>query len=296
MNLFVQTAIFGLIALLLTSAAVQAQPARNTAPSAKHDRTWIDYDVTEGGVRGMRIHNKFTVYGMKNVPSYLAIYFEYDNGTRLRDKNKKFYSTSGEVAVYKELSIGFDPGVFDDVSVFMPYEEFDLPGGKYSLNMSIDVIYKAGGLVQHLVDYPFDYTKPVNTTTNYEASVKKIWIEYDVTENGQKGMRVHADFTVYGLKGIESYVAIYIQHENGDDIYSDSQDYSSVDGKLAIFKGLKPGFEPTVYNDAKLFLPYSEIPLGNGKFDLRLDIDLIYKNGDLFKHLDFKPFVFTRGR
>ena len=156
-------------------------------------------------------------------------------------------------------------------------------------------------MVQHLAFENFTFTQPETvvptpTPTTLEATVNKIWIEYDVTENGRRGMRVHADFKVYGLKGIDSYIAIYIQRENGDSLKSDNTEYSSVNGELALFKSLKPGYEPTLYEDAQLFLPYDEIPLGNGEFNLKLDIDLIYKNGDLFKHLDFKPFVLTRKR
>jgi hypothetical protein len=304
LELFGRMTVFGLFGLLFVGAGgatIMAQPASasSTAPSAKFDRVWVDYDVKENGVNGMRIHAKFTVYGMKNVPSYIAIYFEDINGVRLRDKNKKIYSSANEVAIYKALDIGYDPGVFDDVSVFMPYEELELAAGKYALRMDIDLIYKAGGLIQHLTFENFSFTQPeavTSPTTTNEATVNKIWIEYDVTENGRKGMRVHADFKVYGLKGIDSYIAIYIQRENGDALKSNSTGYSSVDGTLALFKVLKPGFEPTLYEDAQLFLPYDEIPVGNGEFNLKLDIDLIYKNGDLFKHLDFKPFVFRRQR
>lgn len=302
MNLFGRMVIAGLFGLVLMGAGGAATVKAQTPsePSVKFDRIWVDFDITENGVKGMRIHNKFTVYGMKNVPSYVAVYFEDSTGTRLRDKNKKIYSTSGEVAVYRELSIGYDPGVYNDVSVFMPYEELDITSpGKYSLKMDVDLIYKAGGLVQHMTFYEFDFTQPaasIPPVSSKEATVNKIWIEYDVTQNGRRGLLVHADFKVYGLKGVSSYVAMYVQRENGDSLRSDSENYSSVKGELAIFKSLKPGYEPTIYEDAQLFLPYDEIPLGNGEFNLKLDIDLIYENGDLFKHLDFKPFVFTRKR
>lgn len=301
MNLFGRSLLAGLFALFLMvagGAAVKAQPASSSSPSAKFDSTWVDYDVTESGQKGMRIHNKFTVYGMKNLPSYLAIYFETSDGTRLRDKNKKIYSTTGEVAIYKELSVGYDPGVFNDVSVFMPYDELDLPGGKYNLRMDIDLIYKAGGLIQHMNFHAFEFTQPDATTptSSQEAQVNKVWIDYDITQNGRRGMMIHVDFKVYGLKGVDSYLAIYVSDEKGNRFKNSNSDFSSVDGELALFKSLKPGYEPTVYEDSKLFLPYDEIPVGNGEHNLKLDIDLIYQNGDLFKHLDFKPFVFTRKR
>lgn len=306
MNLFGRAAVagfFGLFLMCAGGAAVKAQPSSSSgAPSAKHERTWIEYDVTENGVRGMRIHNKFTVYGMKNVASYLAIYFEDSSGTRLRDKNQKVYSTSGEVAIYKELTIGYDPGIFSDVAVFMPYDELDITaGGKYTLNMDIKLIYKAGGLIQQMTSYPFEYTKPnavtsPTTTSSSETQINKVWMDYDVTENGRRGMMIHVAFKLYGLKDVDSYLAIYVADEKGDRFKSSNNDFSSVDGELALFKSLKPGYELSVYDDSKLFLPYDEIPVGNGEHNLKLDIDVIRQNGDLVKHLDFKPFVFTRKR
>lgn len=130
-----------------------------SAPSATLNEIRADYDVTEGGRDGMRIHVDFTVNKLKGVDSYLAIYFETRDGKRLPDKNKKFYSADGTAAVYKELKPGFDETDYKDMTVFMPYDELDLQSGKYELRMDADVIYKAGGLVQHLGYHEFDYTE-----------------------------------------------------------------------------------------------------------------------------------------
>lgn len=284
--------LLALLAIMSHTATVNAQ-AKATEPSAKFERIWIDYDVTEGGVMGMRIHTKFTVYDMKNVPSYLAIYFETRDGKRLPDKNKRFYSTDGEVALYKELQIDYNPGVYSDLAIFMPYAELDLAPGDYELRMDVDLIYKAGGLIQHLTFENFDYTKPA--AEKGKATVEKVWVDYDITQNGKRGMLIHVNFTVRGLKGVDSYLAIYFEHKNGEKLTGTNTAYSSKDGQLAVYKSLKPGFEPTVYEDAQLFLPYEEIDLGRGSFDLKMDLDLIYKNGDLFQHLDFHEFVFRRG-
>ena len=59
---------------------------------------------------------------------------------------------------------------------------------------------------------------------------------------------------------------------------------------MAIFKSLNPGYDETLYNDLQIFMPYSELKLGRGKFDLKLDADIIYKNGDLVKHLSYHEF------
>ena len=55
-------------------------PTYGGKPSAAFKQIWVDYGVTEGGVLGMRIQVKFTAYRMKNLNSYLAIYFTDDAG------------------------------------------------------------------------------------------------------------------------------------------------------------------------------------------------------------------------
>lgn len=135
-------------------------PKPGLTASADFNRIWVDYDVTENKKKGMQIHTNFTVHGMKDVDSYLAIYFETADGQRLRDKNKSYYSTAGEVAVYKELIIDYDPGTYDDLKIFMPYDELDLKEGKYNLKMSVDLIHKSGGVIQKLTTYDFVYTQP----------------------------------------------------------------------------------------------------------------------------------------
>jgi len=146
------------------STDLSHEPSKNTsstAPKATFNRIWVDYNVTENGQKGMRIHADFSAINMKNMDSYLAIYFETRDGKRLKDINQKLYSTDGTVAIYRLLKPGFDVTDYKDLDVFMPYEELDLDQGKYDLRMDVDVIYKAGGLIQHLTHYNFEYTEPV---------------------------------------------------------------------------------------------------------------------------------------
>lgn len=119
-------------------------------PSATFKAIWIDYDVTEGKRDGMRIHLKFTTYAMKGVDGYLAIYFLDEDGNKLQDTNGRFNSSAGDVAVYYPIRPNFPTTDYNDLSVFMPYSELDLDDGEYNLQIDADVIYKNGGLIDHL--------------------------------------------------------------------------------------------------------------------------------------------------
>lgn len=266
-------------------------------PSARFDRIWVDYDVTEDGQKGMRIHVQFTIYGMKDRDSYLAVYFENDKKMRLKDNNGKMRSTDGDVAVYRSLKPGYDSTEYKDLSVFMPYTELDLGNGNWNLQMDVDLIYQGGGLIQHLAFKEFNYKLGGDVVANkssVSATVKKIWVDYDVTRNGKKGLLVHVNFEVTGLKGIASKLVARVQKENSEFLANNNAGYSNDSNQLEISSDMKPGYAIAVYEDATLFLPYSEIIVSKGVWDLKLDIDLNYENGDLVQHLDLYKFKFTR--
>ena len=163
------TLAFAVCLLTLTSAfaltnenhnlPLNSQAKKLFKPSAVFKDIWIDYDVTEGRRDGMRVHVKFSVSGMKNLDSYLAIYFMDRDGNKLADNNDKFNSSDGDVAVYYALRPGYVTTEYKDLSVFMPYDELDLRRGDWKLRMDVDVIYKEGGLIQHLTFKDFDYTQ-----------------------------------------------------------------------------------------------------------------------------------------
>ena len=125
----------------------------------KLDRMWVDYNVTEGGRRGMRIHTTFWVYGFKGQSLYLAIYFQKKDGTKLFTNNRSFRSTTGQVALFKSLRPAYDETIYEDATLFMPYDELNLDSGSYQLQMDADVIYESGDLLEHMNFYDFEYEK-----------------------------------------------------------------------------------------------------------------------------------------
>lgn len=267
-----------------------------TAPTVKFDKIWVDYNVTEDDEKGMRIHTAFTVNNMLDVPGYLAIYFEKKNGDLLKTTNTKYSSKNGQVAVYRKITPAYDPAVYKDFSLFIPYKELNLPPGDYDLKMDADLIYESGGTIQHLVFYEFVYKnpKPAQSTSNAVITFDKMWVDYDVTEDKKLGMRVHVKMNIKDMVGVESYIAIYFEKQNGDKLYSDNADYRTKGGQTAVFRTVNPPYQSSDYNDIKMFIPYEEFNLSKGTHDLRVHSDLIYPGGDLIKHLNYYNFRYTK--
>jgi hypothetical protein len=269
-------------------------------PRATFDKIWVDYDITEEGQKGMRIHLKFSAYGMKDMDGFVAVYFEYNDevGGYVKDKNQKYNSTAGDAALYKAIKPAYDPADYNDLQLFMPYNELDLEPGEYDITMDIKVIYKEGGVLSKLTRYDFEYTKPgsptIITGTWATAIFDDMSVDYDITENGQKGMRVNVKCTLKDLKDIDCYLALYFENKNGEILKGTKTEFRSTTGQLAVYKSLKPAYDEAVYKDLQLFLPYSEFNLSTGRHDLKMDVDVIYKNGDMVKHLKTHEFWFEK--
>jgi len=124
------------------------------------------------------------------------------------------------------------------------------------------------------------------------SSFEKMWVDYNVTESGRVGMRIHVDFTTYNLKGVESDVVIRFQKEDDSYLLTNSGAFKTKNGEVAVSRGLKPGFDTAVYKDLQFFMPYNEFKLSRGKYNLKMDADLNYQNGDLIQHLNFYEFEY----
>jgi hypothetical protein len=291
------------MALVVVSAGISVsgqtasggRPSQAAKPSAVFKDIWIDYDVAQGTDKGMRIHVKFTVNNMKNLDSYLALYFETAEGVRLRDKDDSTNSATGEVAVYRELKPGYDVTDYDDMTLFMPYDQLDLEDGDWKLRIDVDVIYKAGGLIQHLTFKEFDYSQGGDEVEPEKvATLKRIWVDYNVTRGGRKGMLVHVNFEVTGMKGVDGLLAVRVRKGDENYLESASAGFSNADGEFEVTYAIKPGYAVAVYEDATVFIPFNEMVISKGTWDLELDADLRYEGGDLIQHLGFHPFEFKR--
>ena len=307
-NLKVLTLLLGLVFLPAATAIAKNldHPTDNNSivsksalePRVAFERAWVDYDVTEKGMLGMRIHAKFKAYELKGVDSWLKVRFTTGGENYLLDKNGKYYDTTDKekVAVFRKITPGFDVTVYEDLDVFMPYSELDLPNGTYNLKMDIDLVYDDGGdLIGHMTFYDFEYSQGKTTPTKASAVFKRMWVDYDVTQNGQKGMRIHVSFSAAGMKGVDGYLAVFFQRKGGEKLYTSNRTYRSKEGQTAVYWDFKPGYDPAVYDDVQVFIPYAVFNLGRGTHDLQMDVDIIYQNGDLLQHLELYDFVYSKG-
>lgn len=141
---------------------------------------------------------------------------------------------------------------------------------------------------------PDDSPTPQKTESTGKTKFERMRVDYNVTEKGRRGMRIHTTFWVYGLKGQDLYLAIYFQKKDGTKLFTNNRNFRSANGQVAVFKPLRPAYEDTIYEDAALFMPYDELNLDSGVYELQMDADVIYENGDLLEHLNFYDFEYEK--
>lgn len=283
-----------LILIVYGQAMDRISSVNNGELKVVFEKITVDFKAAQEGENGMMLHLWFTVQDMKDSAATVAVYFMHNDYHRgyLKDTNQRYYSGAGEVAVYKNIKPKTTADAFEDFQLFMPYSELDLFPGDYPLTMDIKLIRTQGGLISQLTRYDFNFTKPIpNTSIIPTASVDSIVIDHNITENNKTGMRINLKkLNISAAKNTENYVAIYFEKKDRTKLKSSNASYQSQSGQSAVFNLLNQVYEVSLWENLALFIPYEAFGLEKGKHDLQMDIDVIYKNGGLIKHIRLHPF------
>jgi hypothetical protein len=118
-----------------------------------------------------------------------------------------------------------------------------------------------------------------------EATYHGARIVHNVKVNGQVGMRVHANFTVKYALDTPCQLIAYFYYDGPDNIALEAGDpkYRSKNGKVSAYVNFTPGYDPAVYKDLQIFIPYSALNMEGGEtHDLKFYLALYQKDGSLF--------------
>lgn len=106
-----------------------------TGITAEITNVWTDFNVWNGLVKGMKIHCKFDVNGMKGRSVQMKLAFFYDdNVTPL----KSTYGTD-LTATGNYHSVTYDNATFSDLWIFVPYTALNMAAG-FNGSLSFDVM------------------------------------------------------------------------------------------------------------------------------------------------------------
>lgn len=116
-------------------------------PEAIYESARIVHNVTVNGRKGMRIHAKFRVRYAQDVACMLIAYFYYDDSdnTPLKAGDANYRTREGNVSAHANFTPAYDPAVYDDLQMFVPYDALNMESGdEYDLKFYLALYDKEG--------------------------------------------------------------------------------------------------------------------------------------------------------
>lgn len=123
------------------------------------------------------------------------------------------------------------------------------------------------------------------TMDDPEAVYQGARIVHNVTVKGEKGMRVHAKFTVKHGLDVSCKVIAYFYYDDEDNTPLKAGDarYRTKTGNVSAQTTFTPAYDPAVYNDLQIFIPYDALNMESGEVhDLKFYLALYDTEGERF--------------
>ncbi|HEX6605773.1 MAG TPA: hypothetical protein VF276_02550, partial [Chloroflexia bacterium] len=124
------------------------------------------------------------------------------------------------------------------------------------------------------------------------AVIESVWVDHNVSENNQTGMRIHVKFTINNLKDSTGQVSAYFYMASGEKVQAKNGYYTTPDGQVAVGSNFVPSYDNALFNDFSFFLPYDALQFGSGSYDLKFHVS-IYTPEYRLALSDYKTFTLT---
>jgi hypothetical protein len=99
------------------------------------------------------------------------------------------------------------------------------------------------------------------------AEIKKVWLEHNVSQNGENGMEIHSVINVNGMKGKQIQGIAYFYKADKSMLKGNDSGYIATDGQVSSSAYGTSNYDNSVFNDFCIFIPYNAIPMSYGKHD-----------------------------
>ena len=130
---------FSLIVVLVAITS-QSATANNTV-TATVNKTWVEHNVVQNGMKGMRIHADFNVYNAKGKEGYAYVFITDSEGDFVKGKGSASCTKQGSVYVYQKLTPYYDNTIYNDLQLFFPLEHISMKPGEHNYNCIVYISF-----------------------------------------------------------------------------------------------------------------------------------------------------------
>ena len=103
------------------------------------------------------------------------------------------------------------------------------------------------------------------------AKIDSVWWE-DVVQRNVEGIRIHIKFQTYNMLHLWGNIAAYFYFNDGAALDDLNGKYKTENEKVSTGRDFRPRWENAIYDDFVLFIPYDELHLSSGNYDLKFNI------------------------
>ncbi|MBQ7878691.1 MAG: hypothetical protein IJ319_04435 [Bacteroidaceae bacterium] len=147
--------------------------------SAKIENVWHEENITRNGKKGILVHTRFIVDGMKNEPIRYIIFFYDSNKKGIRTPYTEYQTTEGTACIVATQKSDYDSCIFTDFELFMPYDVLSFSDFTNKCYYNIN-IRDTSDMTYATSDY-YAFTAKVNS---YIVTTNDGYIQYVDNENG----------------------------------------------------------------------------------------------------------------
>ncbi|MBN2393559.1 MAG: S8 family serine peptidase [Anaerolineae bacterium] len=139
-----------------------------------------------------------------------------------------------------------------------------------------DTAYGFGRLALPAIDA--DSAQPTDKETR--SALQKVQQKHNVYRAGIKGMNIAVTFDIQHFKGRAGTVLVeFFDRASGEPLRDQNGDYALESGEVAVWEGFSPAYESTKYTSFMLFMPYSELELTPGEYQLSFQVTILDNDG-----------------
>ena len=257
---------------------------------------WIENTKTEGQLKSVILHEFGHALGLLhehmnplsniqwNKPVVYAYYMQYNGWNKdMVDKQ-----------VFDRYSVTMTNKSYDPKSIMHYPIPANFTLNNYSVGENYDLSENDKKLITEL--YPVNKILPVENKTTLWSKLQDLKIDYNVTENGQLGMRIKQNFLIYNAQNKKCIMAVYFYNADDSKALVDHNGIqASADGKVASYTYFTPNYQNTQFTDLSVFMPYDELELGNGNFRLKCYVALFDPELKVVTSGGYQYFTFSQG-
>jgi serine/threonine protein kinase len=127
------------------------------------------------------------------------------------------------------------------------------------------------------------------------ARIVRVWMEHNVQREGRPGLLIHTHFIIAGARQDNCSLAAYFHYSTGEVLKDFDQDYRSGTGQVSVGEDFVPLYDSTELEDLTLFMPYEELHMAPGKYDLKFDVYVYHAPSEKFlAETEYQEFTFTQ--